>query len=162
MENHFHSLLVYKHIWICVCCGSPSWSMLRLDANFLTDVTLFFSMSNILSHLWKLLAIFISLMCKLTNFGSQSPFVNFVSVHLHMTNLVTWTCWYFVVDEHVHIQEWVCEDNFMSRVMSHEIGVCFCCWNMCWRCVSQYRNDWLHNWTRICMWLLIIHFLWTL
>ena len=43
------------------------------------------------------------------------------------------------------------------RVMSHDVNVCFYCYNMCWRCVRQYWIVLLCTWTCICTWLLIIH-----
>ena len=52
---------------------------------------------------------------------------------------VYWRCRYFVLDEHVPIKGWVCEDNFMLRSLSHDVNVYFHCCNVCWGCVRPYQ-----------------------
>ena len=63
--------------------------------------------------------------------------------HLHLVRFWTlvelgcWICRYYFVNENVPIEEWVCEDNFMSRVTSHDIDICFWCWNMLGMCNTK-------------------------
>ena len=91
VEKYFHSLLVHKHIWIlfyffelCVSYRSRLWSMLMLDASSST-----FGLVNIFPFAVTLCNPYV-LICKLMIFGSQSPHVNFICIHLHATTLVTW------------------------------------------------------------------------